>query len=174
MFSDVLRCSQMFSDEHRCFWIFSRYSIDVLLMFSRCSQDVCRIFPGCFQDALMGLVGLVEFDDHFKYGLLWSKGTRWSQAIRWSIGRMDFDNPKVYGDTFISDGLVNLSFRFVAAYSTALLELFLWIIKSSDTDTRNVQSVQSHRPRHRQCPKFLTIFLSDWFDTSIVCGCVGQ
>ena len=64
--SDVLRCSQMFSDDHRCFWIFSRYSIDVLLMFSRCSQDVCRIFPGCFQDALMGLIGLVEFDDHFK------------------------------------------------------------------------------------------------------------
>ena len=69
--SDVLRCSQMYSDDHRCFWIFSRYSIDVLLMFSRCSQDVCRIFPGCFQDAPKGLVGLVEFDDHFKwkYGL---------------------------------------------------------------------------------------------------------
>ena len=31
---------------------------------------------------------------------------RWSPAIQWSIGRMDFDNPKVYGDTFISDGLV--------------------------------------------------------------------
>ena len=26
-----------------------------------------------------------------------------------SIGSMDFDNPKVYGDTFISDGLVYLS-----------------------------------------------------------------
>ena len=69
MCSDVLRCSQMFSDDHRCFWIFSRYSIDVLLMFSRCSLDVLRmferIFPGCFQDAPMGL-GLVEFDDYFK------------------------------------------------------------------------------------------------------------
>ena len=55
----------------RCLWIFPRYSIDAHLMFSRCSQDVCRIFPGCFQDAPMGLVGLVEFDDHFKwkYGL---------------------------------------------------------------------------------------------------------
>ena len=42
---DVLRCSQMFSDD---------------------VQYVCRIFPGCFQDAPMGLVGLVEFDDHFK------------------------------------------------------------------------------------------------------------
>ena len=61
---DVLRCSQMFSDDHRCFWIFSRYSINVLLMFSRCSLDVLRIVPGCFQDAPMGPVGLVEFDDH--------------------------------------------------------------------------------------------------------------
>ena len=70
MCSDVLRCSQMFLDDHRCFWIFSRYSIDVLLMFSRCSLDVLRMFAGFFQDvfldASMGLVGLVEFDDHFK------------------------------------------------------------------------------------------------------------
>ena len=36
----------------------------------------------------------------------WSPGIRWSPAIRWSIRSMDFDNPKVYGDTFISDGLV--------------------------------------------------------------------
>ena len=32
-----------------------------------------------------------------------------SYVIRWSIGSMDFDNPKVYGDTSISDGLVLLS-----------------------------------------------------------------
>ena len=30
----------------------------------------------------------------------------WSPAIGWSIGSMDFDNPKVYGDTSIADGLV--------------------------------------------------------------------
>jgi len=35
-------------------------------MFAGFFQDVSRIFPGCFQDALMGLIGLVEFDDHFK------------------------------------------------------------------------------------------------------------
>ena len=63
---DVLRCSQMFSNDYKCFWIFSRYSIDVLLMFSRCSLDVLRMFAGCFQDVPMGLVGLVEFDDNFK------------------------------------------------------------------------------------------------------------
>ena len=49
---------------------FSRSSIDVLLMFSRCSLDVPRMFEGLFknffQDAPMGLMGLVEFDDHFK------------------------------------------------------------------------------------------------------------
>ena len=91
-------------------------------MFSGCSQDVCRIFLRCFQDALMGLMGLVEFDDHFKwkYGLImiqrnlmfpilairWSPALRWSPAIWWSIGSMDFDNQKVYGDTSITDGLV--------------------------------------------------------------------
>ena len=36
----------------------------------------------------------------------WSEAIRWSPAIWWSIGIVDFDNPKVYGDTFISDGLV--------------------------------------------------------------------
>ena len=115
--SDVLRCSQMFSDDHRCFWIFSRYSIDVLLMFSRCSLDVPRMIAGFFQD------------DHFKwkiqrnsmipnYSMIpairwspaigWFPAIRWSPVIRWSIGSMDFDNPKVYGDTSISDGLVLL------------------------------------------------------------------
>ena len=46
-------------------------SVNVLLLFSGCSQDVCRIFPGCSQEDPMGLVSLVEFDDHFicKYGL---------------------------------------------------------------------------------------------------------
>ena len=38
----------------------------------------------------------------------WSQAIWWSPAIWWSIGRMDFDNPKVYGDTFIFDGLVTL------------------------------------------------------------------
>ena len=63
MFSDVHMCFPMITD---VFFIFSRYSIYVLLMFSRCILDVLRIFPGCFQDAVMGLVGLVEFDDHLK------------------------------------------------------------------------------------------------------------
>ena len=40
----------MFSDDHGCFWIFFRYSVDVLLMFYRCSQDVPRMIAGFFQD----------------------------------------------------------------------------------------------------------------------------
>ena len=31
---------------------------------------------------------------------------RWSPTIQWTIGSMDFDNPKVYSDTYITDGLV--------------------------------------------------------------------
>ena len=69
MILDVFRCSQLFSDVLRMPSIDQKYSIEILRFVQdvlRCSQDVCRIFPGCFQDAPMGLVGLVEFDDHFK------------------------------------------------------------------------------------------------------------
>ena len=38
----------------------------------------------------------------------WSPGIRWIPAIRWSIRSLDFDNRKVYGDTSITDGLVNV------------------------------------------------------------------
>ena len=62
-------------------------------MFSGCLQD----FPGCFQDAPMGLVGLVEFADHFKwkYGLSWSKGIRSSPTIWWS---QLFDDRQLFDD----------------------------------------------------------------------------
>ena len=131
MCSDVLRCSLMFSDDHRRFWIFSRYSIDILLMFSRCSQDVCRIFSGC-SDVSFGPGG-IWWSFQMKvwtlkilrnpmipnYSMIpaaairWSPSIWWSPAIRWSIGSMDFDNTKVYGDTFISDGLVNFRISLV-------------------------------------------------------------
>ena len=47
----------------------------------------------------------------------WSPAIWWSPAIRWSIGRMDFDNSKVYGDTSITDGLVKfpIPFRLLGA-----------------------------------------------------------
>ena len=48
MFSDILRCFQMFSDDLRMLSIVHRRSLDIL----RCAQDAFRIFPDvqrCFQ-----------------------------------------------------------------------------------------------------------------------------
>ena len=49
----------MFSDGHGCFWIFSRYSIDVLLMFSKCSLDFPRMLTGFFHDGSCGPGGIL-------------------------------------------------------------------------------------------------------------------
>ena len=136
MCSDVLRCSQMFSDDHRCFWIFSRYSVDVLSMFSRYSLDVFRMFAGFFQDVFRMLRWVLSawwnmmIISNERY-----KGTRWTPTIWWSQLFNDpqlfddpqpFDDPqlfddqleawtliiqKVYGDTSISEGLVFIGLR---------------------------------------------------------------
>ena len=100
MSSDVLRCSQMLSDDHRCFWIFSRYSIDVLLMFSRCSLDVPRMFAGFFEDvfrmlrwvlwALWNLMIISNESMDFS-----DPGTRWSPTIWWS---QLFDDLQLFDD----------------------------------------------------------------------------
>ena len=56
---DVFRCSQIFTDVHRC----SRCSLNVLrcsLNVLRCPQDVLNMFSGCFhyiKDTLVGLAG---------------------------------------------------------------------------------------------------------------------
>ena len=47
--SDDLRCSDIFSEDHKC-WMW-----DFLQIFTRCSQDS----PGFSQDVLMGLVSSV-------------------------------------------------------------------------------------------------------------------
>ena len=47
--SDDLRCSDIFSEDHKC-WMW-----DFLQIFTRCSQDS----PGFSQDVLMGLVSVV-------------------------------------------------------------------------------------------------------------------
>ena len=57
----------------------------------------------------MDLNGPKEFDDPQlfndpSYSMI--PAIQWSPAIRWLIGSMDFDNPKVYGDTSFTDGLV--------------------------------------------------------------------
>ena len=89
--SDVLRCSQMFSDDHRCFWIFSRYSIDVLLMFSRCSLDVLRMFAGFFQDVFRML--------------LWDLWAWWNLMIisnesMYFYDPKEFDDPQLFDDQY--------------------------------------------------------------------------
>ena len=94
-------------------------------MFSGCFQDVCRIFQDVFRmlrwvllawwnlmiisNESMNSNGPKESDDPQlfddpSYSMI--PAIQWSPAIPWSIGSMDFDNPKVYGDTSITDGLV--------------------------------------------------------------------
>ena len=94
-------------------------------MFSGCLQDFSRIFSRC-SDGSCGIwwsfqmkVWTLKIQRNpmipnysmipaicWSPAIWWSRAIRWSPVIRWSIGSMDFDNPKVYGDTFISDGLV--------------------------------------------------------------------
>ena len=45
---------------------------------------------------------------------------------------MDFDKPKVYGDTSITDGLVHLVFTRVAPYSSLKFKLYLYLCICSD------------------------------------------
>ena len=93
-------------------------------MFPGCLQDFSRMFSGCSDGSYWP--GGIWWSFQMKvwtlkiqrnpmipnYSMIpaaairWSPGIRWSPAIRWSIRSMDFDKPKVYGDTFISDGLV--------------------------------------------------------------------
>ena len=88
MCSDVLRSSQMFSDDHRCFWILSRCSVDVLLMFSRCSLDVLRMFAGFFQDIFPML-----------RWVLWA----WWNLMIISNESVDFNDPKEFNDPQLFD-----------------------------------------------------------------------
>ena len=158
MCSDVLRCSHMFSDDHRCSWIFSRYSIDALLMFSRCSLDVLKMFVGFSQDVfrmlhwvLWAWWNLMIISNEVRAlmiqrnsmipSYLMIPAIPWSSAIRWSIGSMEFDNPKVYGDTSIADGLVFMCLcAFVAIGKCCELRVFgpiilpqkLWLLNLFD------------------------------------------
>ena len=93
-------------------------------MFSGCLQDFHRMFSGCF-DGSCGPGGIW-------WSFQWPKGIQrsptiwWSPAIRWSIVSMDFDNPKVYGDTFISDGLVTTVNMILVSSMMMMLMLLLW------------------------------------------------
>ena len=81
MCSDVLKCSQMFSDNYR--WSF-QMKVWTLMIQRNPMIPIYSMIPA----------------------IRWSLAIPWSSAIGWSIGSMNFDNPKVYGDTSITEGLV--------------------------------------------------------------------
>ena len=88
-------------------------------MFPGCLQDFSRMFSGCSDGSYWP--GGIWWSFQMKvwtlkiqrnpmipnYSMIPAAAIRWSPAIRWSIRGMDFDNRKVYGDTSITDGLVN-------------------------------------------------------------------
>ena len=57
----------------------------------------------------------------------WSPAIRWSPAIWWPIRSMDFDKPKVYGDTSITDGLVSLDKKHHTLTGSGFKSIDLWI-----------------------------------------------
>ena len=86
-------------------------------MFSGCLQDFSRMFIGC-SDGSCGPGGIwwsqLFYDPSYSMipairwspAIWWFPAIQWSPAIWWSIGSKNFDSPKVYGDTSITDGLV--------------------------------------------------------------------
>ena len=117
MFSDVLRmlsgahvcsldvlsyvcskCVQRFSDVHRYSQIFCGYSKDDLRMFS----EFFMMFSGCSHNILRVLWWIWRV--WWVWWVCWVLQAWWAWWVWWV--RWDFDNPKVYGDTSISDGLV--------------------------------------------------------------------
>ena len=92
MFYDVLSCFPMFSD---CF-------------LTRWLQDFSRMIISNERSKETRWSQTIEWSQLLDDppAIWWSPAIRWSPAIQWSIGSMDFDNPKVYGDTSITDGLV--------------------------------------------------------------------
>ena len=58
-------------------------------------------------------------------GIRWSPAIWWSPAFRWSIRSMDFDNWKVYGDTSITDGLVEIQKHHLKLFDETNLFVFV-------------------------------------------------
>ena len=108
------RCAQVFSDVHRCFLrMFAGFFQDVL----GCSDGSCGPYWIWWSFQMKVWTLMIQRNSMIpNYSMIpaiwsspairWSLAIRWCPAIWWSIGSMDFDNPKVYGDTSITDGLV--------------------------------------------------------------------
>ena len=98
-------------------------------MFPGCLQDFSRMFSGCSDGSYWP--GGIWWSFQMKlwtlkiqrnpmipnYSMIPAAAIRWSPAIRWSIRSMDFDNPKVYSDTAITDGLVSFCNSYFAISS---------------------------------------------------------
>ena len=100
-------------------WCFLNILLVVLRMFAGFFQDVVRMLRWvllAWWNLLIIINESMDFDDPKELddpqlfydpsylmipAIRWSPVIRWSLAIRRSIGSMDFDNPKIYGDTSI-------------------------------------------------------------------------
>ena len=69
----------------------------LLTLFLDNPVDVLKMFAGFFQDVFRML-----------RWVMWASSNSMTPSYWWSIGSIDFDNPKVYGDTSNTDGLVFL------------------------------------------------------------------
>ena len=144
--------------------MFSGWLHDFSRMFSGCSDWYCG--PGgiwrSFQMKVWTLmiqrssmIPAIQWSPAIRWSpaIWWSPAIRWSPVIRWSIGSMHFDNPKVYGDTSITDGLV-LLFTFV---NMILLVFVLFIYSHLSTWLSLYLSCSLSRLRmnaacHQSCP----------------------
>ena len=94
-------------------------------MFSRCFQDVCRIFPGLWTLKIQRNPMIPNYSMIQAAAIWWSPAILRSPAIWWTIRSMDFDNWKVYGDTSITDGLVEIQKHHLKLFDETNLFVFV-------------------------------------------------
>ena len=129
------------------------------------------MFPGWLQEFFrLIILNKRSKGTQWSPAIRWSSAIRWSPAIRWSIGSMDFDDPKVYGDTSItdaiSDGLVGWGVIENAAQTCANI----W----------NLPTRINNRGRPRSSPRIVLKMKSNFpiinkssFDySSLLCGLI--
>ena len=81
----------------------------------------------------------------------WSPAIRWYPAIQRLTGSMDFDYPKVYGDTSITDGLVSICqehLRYLAVIPDFLLSshsVLSWLFTNFFSFNRYISYLANYR-----------------------------
>ena len=71
----------------------------------------------------------------------WAPAIPWSPALRWSIESMDFNNQKVYGDIFISDGLAH-SGNWQWIFQLSVVAKMFWNEQSSPLCSLGIMNIQ--------------------------------